>query len=78
MSKLSKFWKKVILCNHEFYGDYAGYIYCETPYCEGYELHCKKCNAYISKCDCGYCNGVSGWSEKRWINRRKKDEKKVN
>ena len=70
------FWDKVIKCNHDNISeDYFEIVYCPTPYCSGYEVHCLECGAFITKCDCGFCNGISGWSEKRW---RKFDVKKKN
>lgn len=61
-----KFWDKVSKCQHEFYDNYSCDIGCGTPYCHGFEYHCKKCKAYITECGCGFCNGISGWSDKRY------------
>ena len=57
---------KVQKCKHERLSpDYLDDIACSTPYCRGYETHCLDCGAYITKCECGYLNGISGWPEKR-------------
>ncbi len=62
-----KFWDKVTECKHKNISpNYCEHIYCETPFCFGYELHCLDCGVYISECKCGYCNGLSGWSSLRW------------
>ena len=75
---MNKFWKKVTKCNHKnLSSDYCEPIYCDTPYCGGYEVHCLDCGAYISKCDCGYCNDVSGWPQKRWNNLMKRQFNKL-
>lgn len=67
----TKFWNKVQKCDHKNLNpDYYEPVYCQTPYCEGYEEHCLDCGVFITKCQCGYCNGYSGWSEKRWRKRR--------
>ncbi len=62
---MSKFWKKVVGCKHENLTNYFVSFGCPTPYCDGYELHCKDCGVYISKCKCHYNNGMSGWSNAR-------------
>jgi hypothetical protein len=75
---MNSFWDKVNNCQHEFYDNYCVYLPCDTPYCSGYEVHCKKCGVYISKCNCGYNNGMSGWPYKRWFKEqflKKKNEK---
>lgn len=63
---MSKFWDKVGVCKHEATENYLENIRCSTPYCSGSEWHCKKCGVYISECDCGSNNGMSGWNNKRW------------
>jgi len=64
---MNNFWEKVIACKHEnIYPNYYEPIYCGTPYCTGYEVHCKDCGAYISECDCKSNSGISGWSNRRW------------
>jgi hypothetical protein len=69
---LTKFWQKVKECKHKNISpNYSEIIYCSTPYCNGEEIHCLDCGAYISKCGCGFNNGMGGWSLKR----RKKREK---
>lgn len=66
------FWKKVEKCKHENLSEnYYESVYCGTPYCGGEETHCLDCGVYITKCGCGYCNGMSGWPEKRWRNKRR-------
>jgi hypothetical protein len=63
---MSKFWEKVEKCKHEnLYENYYVNIYCSTPYCDGEEVHCKDCGAYISTCGCGCNDGISGWPWKR-------------
>ena len=69
------FWDKVENCNHEnFYPDYYVSFECDTPYCTGYEIHCKDCGAYISQCGCNFNNGISGWS---YAHHRKLEKKKA-
>lgn len=63
--KTSKFWDKVQRCQHEWNKDYYELVSCETPYCDGGEKHCTKCGVYFITCECGYCNGFSGWNEHR-------------
>jgi len=67
------FWGKVEKCKHENLSpDYCEYIACPTPYCSGMETHCLNCGVYISECGCNSCSGLSGWSQRRWINYRLK------
>jgi hypothetical protein len=69
INQLNKFWKKVYKCKHEHLSpNYCEFINCSTPYCSGCETHCLDCGVYISKCSCGYNNGMSGWPQKRWRN----------
>lgn len=73
MSK--KFWDKVNKCDHERLSNYYVNLNCATPYCSGDEVCCSDCGVYISKCKCGYCNGMSGWSDAQWKSYyRKKNE----
>jgi hypothetical protein len=65
---MSDFWDKVEKCNHENLSDYYKTVSCPTPYCYGYEYHCLDCGVYISKCGCGFNNGMSGWPQERWGN----------
>ena len=68
---MSKFWDKVCECEHKnLYDDYFEYIYCDTPLCSGNETHCKDCGVFIVTCDCMSSNGMSGWSNRRWIKTR--------
>ncbi len=63
--KESKFWEKVYQCKHEnLSSDYSAQILCGTPYC-GSEDHCLDCEVYIQECQCGFCNGLSGWLHER-------------
>jgi len=63
----NKFWNKVNKCKHERLSpNYLVTLNCETPYCNGQEVHCLDCGVYISKCSCGYNNVMSGWSKKRY------------
>ena len=65
MSK--EFWDKVDKCKHKNMNpDHVKIVYCSTPYCGGWEEHCFDCGVYITKCGCGFNNGMSGWPEKRW------------
>lgn len=80
---MNEFWKKVTKCKHKNLSpDYCESVYCDTPYCGGYEVHCLDCGAYISKCGCGCCNDVSGWPQKRWhkfyLDQIKKSREDVN
>lgn len=71
--KKSSFWEKVEKCNHEnLYSDYYELVYCDNEYCSGSESHCADCGVFITTCQCGYCNGISGWPEKRWSKHHKK------
>lgn len=64
---MNKFCNKVVKCEHKnLSSNCCECIKCETPGCFGYEVHCLDCGVYISKCGCGYCNGLSGWPELRW------------
>jgi len=64
---MNKFWENVLQCKHKnLYPDFYEDIFCSTPYCSGYEIHCKDCGAFISECDCLSNSGISGWSNKRW------------
>jgi hypothetical protein len=67
---MSNFWNKVMKCKHKnLSSDYCAYIFCDTPYCSGWEEHCLDCGVYISNCRCGSTHGMSGWPEKRWSKR---------
>lgn len=66
-------WNKASKCKHEnTYPNYAVSFACPTPYCGGTEYHCRDCGVYLASCGCGYNNGMSGWSHKRWLNFNKK------
>lgn len=58
------FWQKVDACQHEW-TDYHAQGPCGTPYCDWHEEHCRKCGVYKVTCDCGACNGFSGWPWRR-------------
>ncbi len=75
----NKFWDKVSKCKHEPNNNYLKIIHCGTPYCEANEWHCKHCGAFITECGCGFCNSISGWSEKRYNAQfdKKKNERKI-
>jgi hypothetical protein len=75
---MEKFWDKVNKCKHEETDKYLEFINCETPYCSGSEWHCKHCGVYISECGCGYNDGMSGWSHKRWNTYYKNKKKNGN
>ena len=71
------FWEKVEKCKHiNLYPDYYQGFSCETEYCSAFEIHCSDCGVFITECDCGYCNGMSGWPESRWRKRRRKVNQK--
>lgn len=74
----SKFWKRAMKCDHENLSpEYEGGGPCNTPYCSGdAEEHCLDCGVYISKCDCGWCNGMSGWPSQRWRTHYRDKERK--
>ena len=74
----NKFWDKVLKCKHENLSpSYCEHISCGTPYCGGSEYHCLDCGIYISECGCGYNNGMSGWSNRRWARRRRNERKNL-
>ena len=73
---MSKFWDKVHKCKHDNLSpNYLENIYCGTPYCSGYETHCLDCGVYISECQCGFENGLSGWPSKKYKAHDKKKRK---
>ncbi len=74
---MSAFWDKVNQCNHEPTQNYLEHIGCGTPYCRGQEWHCKKCGVYITECGCGFLNGMSGWSNQRWLTYLKNGGKRI-
>jgi len=66
MEQLSPFWQKALACKHERtrWTNRGG---CWTPLCGGWdEYHCLECGVYITRCDCGTEDGMSGWPHKRW------------
>jgi hypothetical protein len=70
---MNKFWEKVVKCEHKNLSpDYCEYVSCWTPYCGGWEEHCLDCGVFITKCGCGFNNGMSGWPEKRWRKRTRR------
>jgi hypothetical protein len=70
---MTKFWDKVEKCKHENISpDYCEPTSCWTPYCSGLESHCLDCGVFITKCGCGFNNGMSGWPNERW---RKRDRR---
>lgn len=67
------FWERVRKCDHKNLSpDYAVGFGCGTPYCRVTEDHCLSCGVYITKCGCGFFNGMSGWPESRWRTYHKK------
>lgn len=71
-----EFWNKVIKCKHENLSPtYYEFLNCPTPFCSAQEEHCLDCGVYITKCACGFLNGMSGWSARR---RRNLTEIKTN
>jgi hypothetical protein len=56
-----KFWDKVAKCEHKNHTAYHKSTNCSTPYSSGTEIHCRDCGVYISECECGCCDGMSGW-----------------
>ena len=60
-------WSVVESCKHDGCVDstYRS-ISCGTPYCEGYTYYCRDCHTYVTRCQCGFLNGNSGWSEARY------------
>lgn len=60
---MSNFWNKVAGCKHENLNpDYFEEESCGTPTCSGATNRCMDCEVYITECQCGYLNGMSGWS----------------
>ena len=71
------FWDKVAECKHEnMYPDYYEDVSCGTPYCGGWESHCKDCGVFIADCKCGFVRGLSGWPMAGWRRFRRKKENK--
>lgn len=62
---MNQFWIKVHNCNHKNITNYSSLITCGTDYCSGDEIHCRDCGIYITTCQCGYNEGMSGWSNLR-------------
>jgi hypothetical protein len=70
---MDKFWKKVVKCKHKNLStSYYVSLDCSTPYCEGAEMRCLDCKAYITTCGCGDRNDVSGWPRNRRATKYKK------
>ena len=64
--RCDEFYKKAEACLHENLSpNYDVWIWCGTPHCNGSEVHCLDCGAYISKCGCNCESGISGWSYAR-------------
>lgn len=59
-------WERVNRCKHPRADLTENHVRCWTEYCEATEEFCPDCRAYIVKCQCGCCNFISGWSERRW------------
>ena len=73
---MTKFWDKVIKCEHKNLDpNYYEYVPCGTPYCGGHEMRCLDCGVYITKCGCGFNNGMSGWPDRRWRRLWRKKER---
>lgn len=69
---IQSFWHKVRRCKHKRLSDYNAHTHCanQSLGCEGgMESHCLTCGAFITECPCGYENGISGWSNRRWKDR---------
>lgn len=62
---MSKFWDKVLECDHKNFTTHYPYVSCSTPYCSAQEVHCKDCGVFIESCGCMSNNGMSGWSRSR-------------
>lgn len=60
------FWSKVEKCLHKNHTEHYESVYCATEYCSGSEYRCADCKVFIQECWCGYHNGMSGWSQKRY------------
>jgi hypothetical protein len=69
---MNKFWTRVENCKHEKADYTSSCISCGTPYCDAHEEFCPECRVFILKCQCGFCSGMSGWSEMRWRRYRRK------
>tara|TARA_Y100000310_G_scaffold345523_1_gene465961 strand:+ start:369 stop:587 length:219 start_codon:yes stop_codon:yes gene_type:complete len=46
----------------------------EEQRCFAYESYCLDCRVYVTKCECGFCDGTSGWGFRRWDMWQKKKE----
>lgn len=59
-------------CEHKNHYDYYAGGTC-MEFCSWHEYHCRDCGRFVQSCQCGCCNGESGWSHERWrkFNRRK-------
>ena len=70
----SEFWNKVMTCKHKNTSDtYYEFGECTgTPHCSYSEVRCNDCKAYITTCDCGFENLVSGWTRYRYWREIKK------
>lgn len=69
---MSKFWDKVSKCKHENISKtFNSFEVCWTEYCNLTETHCLDCGVYITNCQCGFCNGLSGWPESRHKTQRR-------
>jgi len=73
----SEFWRRVLKCEHKHLSKtYSPWVRCDTPYCSAGEDHCLDCGVYITSCQCGANNGMSGWSHARWNTHWRKWEEK--
>ena len=73
-----EFWNRVSKCEHTNTSpNYLTVFRCDTPYCEVEESHCLDCGVFISKCGCGFSNGMSGWPERRNRNNQHKKRKQA-
>jgi len=71
-------WNKVVECKHDNIDtDYIDGGLCESPYCTWSEYRCLDCGAYISKCGCGYNNGISSWPHTRWDKMIKEKQEEI-
>ena len=68
----AKFWKRAEKCLHP--EAFLSPNYCQSLHCacDGSEVHCLQCGAYVSRCRCGEMAGMSGWPAKRWLAHERK------
>lgn len=62
------FWDRVHACAHtdeDRSKTHSKLLRCPTPGCSGSESRCLACGVYISRCGCGYLDGMDGWPDSK-------------